>query len=173
MTTSATGEASNRRDFLFLATGVWAAVGVGALAWPFIDEMNPDKSTVATASIEVDLGAIQEGQIVTVKWRGGPVFIRHRTPKEIAEAQDTVIGDLREPQADKDRVQRPEWLIVVGVCTHLGCVPNGHDGAFDGWFCHCHGSLFDTSGRIRKGPAPLNLQVPEYAFLDQTRVKIG
>ena len=171
--TTATIEAPNRRDFLYIATGVVGAVGVGALAWPLIDEMNPDQSIVAEASIEVDLAPIQEGQILTVKWRGGPVFIRHRTAKEIAEAEAVPLSELRDPQADKDRVQKPEWLIVIGVCTHLGCIPYGHDGKYDGWFCHCHGSIFDTSGRIRKGPAPLNLIVPEYAFLDPTRVKIG
>ena len=171
--TTATIEVPNRRDFLYIATGVVGAVGVGALAWPLIDQMNPDQSVVAAAAIEVDLAPVQEGQILTVKWRGGPVFIRHRTPKEIAEAEATPLSELRDPQSDKDRVQKPEWLIVIGVCTHLGCIPNGHDGEYDGWFCHCHGSVYDTAGRIRKGPAPLNLIVPEYAFLDKTRVKIG
>ena len=169
----AVAEPPNRRDFLYIATGVVGAVGVGALMWPLIDEMNPDQSIVAEASIEVDLAPIQEGQILTVKWRGGPVFIRHRTAKEIAEAEAVPLSELRDPQADKDRVQKPEWLIVIGVCTHLGCIPFGHDGKYDGWFCHCHGSMFDTSGRIRQGPAPLNLVVPEYAFLSPTRVKIG
>ena len=169
----AVAEPPNRRDFLYIATGVVGAVGVGALMWPLIDEMNPDQSIVAEASIEVDLAPIQEGQILTVKWRGGPVFIRHRTAKEIAEAEAVQLSELRDPQADKDRVQKPEWLIVIGVCTHLGCIPFGHDGKYDGWFCHCHGSMFDTSGRIRQGPAPLNLVVPDYAFLSPTRVKIG
>jgi len=169
----AVAEPPNRRDFLYIATGVVGAVGIGALMWPLIDEMNPDQSIVAEASIEVDLAPIQEGQILTVKWRGGPVFIRHRTAKEIAEAEAVPLSELRDPQADKDRVQKPEWLIVIGVCTHLGCIPFGHDGKYDGWFCHCHGSMFDTSGRIRQGPAPLNLVVPEYAFLSPTRVKIG
>ena len=171
--TIAAVEAPNRRDFLYIATGVVGAVGVGALMWPLIEEMNPDQSIVAEASIEVDLAPIQEGQILTVKWRGGPVFIRHRTAKEIAEAEAVPLSELRDPQADKDRVQKPEWLIVIGVCTHLGCIPSGHDGKYDGWFCHCHGSMFDTSGRIRQGPAPLNLVVPDYAFLSPTRVKIG
>ena len=118
-------------------------------------------------------GAIPEGQIVTVKWRGGPVFIRHRTPKEIKEAQEVPLSELRDPQTDAQRVQKPEWLIVVGVCTHLGCVPLGHEGKYDGWLCPCHGSVYDTSGRIRQGPAPLNLAVPEYKFLTDTKVKIG
>jgi len=166
-------EAPNRRDFLFLATGAVGAVGVAAVAWPLIDQMNPDASTLAMASTEVDIGAIPEGQIVTVKWRGGPVFIRHRTKKEIDEAQNVQLSELRDPQTDQSRVQKPEWLIVVGVCTHLGCVPLGHDGKYDGWLCPCHGSVYDTSGRIRQGPAPLNLAVPEYAFLTDTRVKIG
>jgi ubiquinol-cytochrome c reductase iron-sulfur subunit len=163
----------NRRDFLFLATGAAGAVGVAALAWPFIDQMNPDATTLALSSIEVDLGAIPEGQIVTVKWRGGPVFVRHRTKKEIEEAQNVPLSELRDPQPDAQRVQKPEWLIVVGVCTHLGCVPLGHEGKYEGWFCPCHGSMYDTSGRIRQGPAPLNLAVPNYAFLTDTKVKIG
>jgi ubiquinol-cytochrome c reductase iron-sulfur subunit len=166
-------ENPNRRDFLFIATGAVGAVGVGAVAWPLIDQMNPDASTLALASIEVDIGAIAEGQIVTVKWRGGPVFIRHRTKKEIDDAVNTPLSDLKDPQTDQARVQKPEWLIVVGVCTHLGCVPLGHEGPYDGWKCPCHGSIYDTSGRIRQGPAPLNLAVPAYAFLSDAKVKIG
>jgi ubiquinol-cytochrome c reductase iron-sulfur subunit len=166
-------ENPNRRDFLFLATGAVGAVGAAAVVWPLVDQMNPDASTLALASIEVDTGAIAEGQIVTVKWRGGPVFIRHRTKKEIDEAVNTPLSELKDPQTDAQRVQKPEWLIVVGVCTHLGCVPLGHEGPYDGWKCPCHGSIYDTSGRIRSGPAPLNLAVPEYAFLSDTKVKIG
>ena len=166
-------EAPNRRDFLFLATGAVGAVGVAAVAWPFVDQMNPDSSTLAMSSIEVDIGAIPEGQIVTVKWRGGPVFVRHRTQKEIEDAVSVPLSELRDPQTDAQRVQKPDWLIVVGVCTHLGCVPIGHEGKYEGWFCPCHGSMYDTSGRIRQGPAPLNLAVPEYKFLSDTRVKIG
>ncbi len=136
--------------------------------------MNPDASTLAMASIEVDIGAIPEGQIVTVKWRGGPVFIRHRTKKEIEDAENTFrSASCAIRRLTSQRVQKPEWLIVVGVCTHLGCVPLGHDGKYEGWFCPCHGSVYDTSGRIRQGPAPLNLAVPEYEFLTDTRVKIG
>jgi ubiquinol-cytochrome c reductase iron-sulfur subunit len=166
-------ENPNRRDFLFLATGAVAAVGATAVVWPLVDQMNPDASTLALASIEVDTGAIAEGQIVTVKWRGGPVFIRHRTKKEIDDAVNAPLSELKDPQTDAERVKKPEWLIVVGVCTHLGCVPLGHEGPYDGWKCPCHGSIYDTSGRIRSGPAPLNLAVPEYAFVSDTKVKIG
>jgi ubiquinol-cytochrome c reductase iron-sulfur subunit len=166
-------ENPSRRDFLFLATGAVAAVSVASVVWPLIDQMNPDASTLALASIEVDTGAIAEGQIVTVKWRGGPVFIRHRTQKEIDDAANTPLSELKDPQTDAERVKKPEWLIVVGVCTHLGCVPLGHEGPYEGWKCPCHGSIYDTSGRIRQGPAPLNLAVPEYAFLSDTKVKIG
>jgi ubiquinol-cytochrome c reductase iron-sulfur subunit len=164
---------ASRRDFLYLATGAMGVIGVAAVAWPLIDQMNPDASTLAAASIEVDLSPIQEGQIVTVKFRGGPLFIRHRTAKEIKEAEDTPMSDLKDPQADKDRVQKPQWLIVSGICTHLGCVPLGHEGQYDGWKCPCHGSIYDTSGRIRQGPAPRNLDLVEYKFLSDTRVKIG
>lgn len=170
---SAVIDEPNRRDFLYIATGATAAVGAASLAWPLIDQMNPDASTLALSSIEVDLAPIAAGQIITVKWRGGPVFVRHRTPKEIAAAQKVDLADLKDPQSDADRVKKPEWLIVIGVCTHLGCVPLGHEGQFDGWKCPCHGSIYDTSGRIRQGPAPRNLDVPEYSFLTDTKVKIG
>jgi ubiquinol-cytochrome c reductase iron-sulfur subunit len=162
-----------RRDFLFIATGAVAAVGTAAVVWPLISQMSPDASTLALASSEVDIGAIPAGQIVTIKWRGKPVFIRHRTPKEIEEAEKVDVATLPDPQTDASRVQKPEWLIVVGVCTHLGCIPLGHAGEYDGWFCPCHGSVYDTSGRIRKGPAPRNLAVPQYSFLTDTKVKIG
>jgi ubiquinol-cytochrome c reductase iron-sulfur subunit len=158
---------------MMITTGAVAAVGAGAVVWPLVDQMNPDASTLALASIEVDLSPIAEGQILTVKWRGGPVFLRHRTKKEIEEAESVNISELRDPQTDAERVKKPEWLIVIGVCTHLGCVPIGHEGQYDGWKCPCHGSVYDTSGRIRQGPAPLNLFVPEYAFLGDTKVKIG
>jgi ubiquinol-cytochrome c reductase iron-sulfur subunit len=163
----------SRRDFLFLATGAVAAVGLASAVWPLVDQMNPDSGTLALSSIEVDLSPIAEGQIVTVKWRGGPVFVRHRTHNEIVAAQAAPLSQLRDPQADQDRVQKSQWLVVVGVCTHLGCVPLGHEGQYEGWKCPCHGSVYDTSGRIRQGPAPLNLAVPEYKFLTPTRVKIG
>ncbi len=170
---SAAIENPSRRDFLFITTGAVAAVGVAGAIWPFIDQMNPDASTLALSSIDVDLSQVAEGQILTVKWRGGPVFVRHRTPKEIKAAEDVNVSELRDPQTDAQRVQKPEWLIVIGVCTHLGCVPIGHEGAYEGWLCPCHGSVYDTSGRIRQGPAPLNLVVPEYSFLTDTKVKIG
>jgi ubiquinol-cytochrome c reductase iron-sulfur subunit len=163
----------SRRDFLFLTTGAVAAVGAAAVAWPLIDQMNPDASTLALSSIEVDLAPIQVGQILTVKWRGGPVFLRHRTPKEIKDAEATPMSELKDPATDQSRVQKPEWLIVIGVCTHLGCVPLGHEGPYDGWKCPCHGSIYDTSGRIRSGPAPYNLYLPEYKFISDTKVKIG
>ena len=164
-----------RRDILYIATAALGAVGAGSLAWPFIDQMNPDASALALSSIEVDISAIQPGQIVTVKWRGKPVFIRNRTPKEMEEAKTVSASDLKDPQSDADRTKKghESLLVVVGVCTHLGCIPLGHSGAYDGWFCPCHGSVYDTSGRIRKGPAPLNLQVPEYSFLSDKVIKIG
>ena len=162
-----------RRDFLFIATGALAAVGVAGVAWPIIDQMNPDASTLALASTEVDLSSIAVGSILTVKWRGKPVFIRHRTKDEITAAVDTPLSALPDPQADSARVQKPEWLILVGVCTHLGCVPLGNQGEYHGWFCPCHGSVYDTSGRIRQGPAPKNLEVPLYSFISDTKVKIG
>ncbi len=165
-----------RRDMLYIATGAAAAVGTGAIAWPLISQMNPDASTLALASIEVDIGAIEPGAIMTVKWRGKPVFIRHRTEKEIEEAEKVKLSDLKDPEADAKRVQKPEWLVVVGVCTHLGCVPLGgkdQRGAYGGWFCPCHGSAYDTSGRIRVGPAPTNLAVPKYEFVTNTKLKIG
>jgi ubiquinol-cytochrome c reductase iron-sulfur subunit len=159
---------------LFIATGAVGAVGVGSVAWPFIHQMNPDASTIAAgAAIEVDLSAIPEGSSVTVKWRGKPIFVRHRTPKEIKEAADVTLAQLPDPQADAQRVKKPEWLVVIGVCTHLGCIPLGNQGEYDGWFCPCHGSAYDTSGRIRKGPAPKNLEVPNYAFASDTKLTIG
>ncbi|MCW2276029.1 ubiquinol-cytochrome c reductase iron-sulfur subunit [Rhodoblastus acidophilus] len=170
--TPSTDETS-RRDFLYVATGSVAAVGAVSVLWPLISQMNPDASTLAMASSEIDIGAIPAGQIVTVKWRGKPVFIRHRTPEEIKAAQGDDNASMPDPATDKSRVQKPEWLIVIGVCTHLGCIPLGNQGEYNGWFCPCHGSVYDTSGRIRKGPAPRNLDVPPYAFLTDTKVKIG
>lgn len=153
---------------LYIATGAAAAVGTAATIWPFISQMNPDASTIAAgAPVEVDLKAIPEGGILTVKWRGNPIFVRHRTKKEIEEAEKVNVASLPDPEADSKRVKKPEWLVVTGVCTHLGCVPIGQSGSrgdYDGWFCPCHGSHYDTSGRIRKGPAPKNLQVPNYVF---------
>lgn len=177
MATTDTDEPT-RRDFLYVATGAFAAVGVAGIAWPLIDQMNPDASALALASIEVDISNVDVGQSITVKWRGKPVFIRRRTEKEIAEADAVNLADLRDPQTDAQRVIKPEWLVMVGICTHLGCVPKGQKvadekGDYDGWFCPCHGSHYDTAGRIRRGPAPLNLEVPEYDFLSDTKIKIG
>lgn len=170
--------AGSRRDFLDLVAWSTVAVGAGALAWPLIDQMNPSADVLALSSIEVDLSPIEVGQGVTVKWRGKPVFIRHRTEQEIQEADAVPVAELRDPQTDAQRAQKPEWLIVIGVCTHLGCVPLGTKvgeprGDYGGWFCPCHGSHYDTAGRIRKGPAPLNLQLPAYAYLTDTSVRIG
>jgi ubiquinol-cytochrome c reductase iron-sulfur subunit len=164
-----------RRDFLVLSAGALAAVGGAGALWPFIDSMNPAADTLALASIEVDLSAIEVGQSIKAKWRGKPVFIRHRTPEEIKAANEVEMGELPDPQPDSARVQKgkEQWLVMVGVCTHLGCIPLGQSGDFGGWFCPCHGSHYDTSGRIRKGPAPLNLIIPEYTFLDDNRIKIG
>ena len=167
------GDETNRRDFLYLATGAFAAIGAANIAWPLIHQMNPDASVKALASIEVDLPAIETGQSITVTWRGKPVFIRRRTQGEIAEARTVADTDLPDPQNDAERVQKDEWLVMVGICTHLGCVPLGQAGDFNGWFCPCHGSHYDTSGRIRKGPAPKNLEIPSYEFVGDSRIKIG
>jgi ubiquinol-cytochrome c reductase iron-sulfur subunit len=171
--TNSAGDESNRRDFLYLATGAFAAIGAANIAWPLIHQMNPDASVKALASIEVDLSAIETGQSITVTWRGKPVFIRRRTGDEIADARAVTTTDLPDPQNDIDRVQKDEWLVMVGICTHLGCVPLGQAGDFNGWFCPCHGSHYDTSGRIRKGPAPKNLEIPSYEFVGDSRIKIG
>ena len=169
-----------RRDFLYIATGAFGAVGAAALAWPFVDQMNPDASAVALASIEVDISSIEEGQRVTVKWRGKPVFIQYRTQAEIDEAKAVDVATLKDPQSDEDRTKpgKEQYLVQIGICTHLGCVPSGQKGGdnkgeFDGWFCPCHGSHYDTAGRIRKGPAPLNLEIPPYEFTSDSIIKIG
>ncbi|MCW5700264.1 MAG: ubiquinol-cytochrome c reductase iron-sulfur subunit [Rhodospirillales bacterium] len=172
------GEGETRRDFLLITTGVLSAAGAALALWPFIDSMNPAKDTLALATTGVDLSAIEEGQSITVVWRGKPVFIRHRTATEIEEARAVAMDQLVDPQADEDRVEKPEWLVMVGVCTHLGCIPLGQKpsdpkGDFGGWFCPCHGSHYDTSGRIRKGPAPKNLAIPPYEFIDDTTIRIG
>ena len=172
------GDGETRRDFLLLATCAVGAAGAGAAVWPFIDQMNPAADTLALASTEVDISQIAVGQAITVVWRGKPVFIRHRTAKEISAAEEVNLIDLPDPQKDDARVKKPEWLIMVGVCTHLGCIPLGQSqgdpkGDFGGWFCPCHGSHYDTSGRIRKGPAPKNLMVPTYNFVEDAKVLIG
>jgi ubiquinol-cytochrome c reductase iron-sulfur subunit len=178
----------NRRDFLYIATGAAGVVGAAGLAWPFIDQMRPDASTRALASIEVDVAAIEPGMSVTAKWRGKPVFIRNRTPEEVEAAKAVKLEELKDPVArnaniagdapatDIDRSAgegKENWLVMVGVCTHLGCVPLGQQGDFGGWFCPCHGSHYDTAGRIRKGPAPENLAVPVFSFISDTKIQIG
>jgi ubiquinol-cytochrome c reductase iron-sulfur subunit len=172
----ASGQDPNRRDFIHIAAGAAAVGAVGALAWPFIDQMNPSGDTLALASIEFDLTKVAPGQQVTVKWRGKPLFVRNRTPAEITKAiADDNASNLIDPQKDEERHKpgKAQWLVLVGTCTHLGCVPTFGGGDYGGWFCPCHGSHYDTSGRIRKGPAPRNLEVPTYAFLSDTKVKIG
>ena len=187
-TSSETMGEPTRRDFLYLATGMAGVVGAGAAAWPFIDQMRPDASTLALASIEVDVSSLQPGMSLTAKWRGRPVFIRNRTDKEVEEAKAVALEELKDPVArnanlpsdapanDLDRSAgegKENWIIMVGVCTHLGCVPLGQAGDFGGWFCPCHGSHYDTGGRIRKGPAPENLAVPTFSFVSDTVIKIG
>ena len=171
----AAGEDPNRRDFIHIAADAAAVGAVGSLAWPFIDQMNPSADTLALASVEFDLSKVALGQQVTIKWRGKPLFIRKRTEAEIAAAVADDGANLPDPQADADRHKpgKAEWMILIGACTHLGCVPTFAGGDYGGWFCPCHGSHYDTSGRIRRGPAPLNLPVPEYEFLSDTTVKVG
>jgi len=164
---------TNRRDFIFTASYALGAVGVGAVVWPLIDQMNPDASVKALASTEVDVSRVEKGQSITVLWRGKPVFIRRRTEEEIAKAKDVKLEDLPHPETDEERAKNPEWLVMLGVCTHLGCVPLGDKGEYGGWFCPCHGSHYDTSGRIRKGPAPTNMEVPKYEFVNANTIKIG
>jgi ubiquinol-cytochrome c reductase iron-sulfur subunit len=169
-----------RRDFIHIAATVFAGIGAAAALWPVISQMNPDASALSLASIELDLAPIQEGQAVTVMWRGKPIFVRHRTADEIKKAVDTSLGDLKDPQPDAARVKagKEQWLVMIGICTHLGCIPKGQRagderGQYGGWFCPCHGSAYDTSGRIRQGPAPKNLEIPPYAFESDSKIKIG
>jgi ubiquinol-cytochrome c reductase iron-sulfur subunit len=176
--TAGHGDAGTRRDFLYLTAGAFGAVGAGMALWPFIQSMNPAADTLALSTTEVDLTPIEVGQRIKVTWRGKPVFIDRRTPQQIEQARAVNVNELPDPQTDQARTKKPEWLVVVGVCTHLGCIPLGTAtteprGDFGGWFCPCHGSHYDTSGRIRRGPAPQNLPVPEYAFLSDTSVRIG
>ena len=185
-----TSDAGTRRDFLYVASGAVGAVGVAAAAWPFIDQMNPSAAALAAGTTEIDLSPIQPGQQIVYKWRGHPLFVRRRTPTEIKAANAVDVASLPDPVArnankpdsapatDADRVIKPEWLVLVGVCTHLGCTPTVStpqmpEGDYGGWLCHCHGSMYDTSGRIRKGPAPQNLPVPPYSFLTDTKIKVG
>lgn len=169
------GGQATRRDFLFVATAGLGAVAAGAVVWPLIDNLNPSADVLALSSIEEDISKVAEGQSITVQWRGKPVFVRHRTAKEIKEAEEVPMSELKDPQTDDQRVKEghKQWLVMVGVCTHLGCIPLGQQGDYDGWFCPCHGSHYDTAGRIRKGPAPLNLAIPDYQFLSDTKIKIG
>lgn len=177
-----------RRDFLYVATGAVGAVGAAGLAWPFIDQMRPDASTLALATVEVDVAALEPGMSLTAKWRGKPIFIRNRTEEEVKAAQDTALTDLKDPVARNANVVadaqatdlarsagegKENWIIMIGSCTHLGCIPLGQSGEYNGWFCPCHGSVYDTAGRIRKGPAPQNLAVPVYSFISDTKIRIG
>ena len=189
---SHSAEAQNRRDFIVIAAQAFAGVGAALALWPFIHQMNPDASTQALASTEVDLSPVKEGQAITVVWRGKPMFIRNRTPEEVKKAVDVKLSDLSDgsarnddlpdkaPATDANRTKKghENWIILVGICTHLGCIPKGQGlndarGDYGGWFCPCHGSHYDTAGRIRKGPAPRNLEVPPYAFTSNTKIKIG
>jgi ubiquinol-cytochrome c reductase iron-sulfur subunit len=174
--TTTTAAEPTRRDFLYIATGTVGAVGAAAVAWPLISQMNPDASTIAAgAPIEVDLAPITEGQVIKVFWRSKPIFIGHRSKKEIEEAQKVEVRSLPDPQPDSARVKagKEQWLVLIGICTHLGCIPLSHQGQYDGFFCPCHGSVYDTSGRIRQGPAPTNLPVPPYEFVSDTKIRIG
>lgn len=173
-------EDGTKRDFIFLATGATAAAGVAALGWPLVAQMGKAADTLAAGSIEIDLSKVALGQQLKMLWRGKPVFVRHRTPAEIKVAEDTDISDCPDPQSDDERLipdtngnLRPEFLVMVGVCTHFGCVPVGEAGDFDGWYCPCHGSHYDTSGRIRKGPAPKNMEIPPYTFVSENIIKVG
>lgn len=171
-------DGETRRDFMQLLAGAFGVVGGALAAWPLINSLNPAKDTLALATVEVNLSDVPVGQSKTVMWQGKPVFIRHRTAEEIEQAKDVDVQSLTDKQTDEQRVERPEWLVVIGVCTHLGCIPQGqkpteNQGEYGGYFCSCHGSQYDTSGRIRKGPAPKNLAVPPYAFVNDTTIKIG
>ncbi len=166
---------TTRRDFMTYAAGGVAAVGAACAAWPLVDSLNPSADVLALSSIEVDLSNVAPGQTITVKWRGKPIFITCRTAEDIAQAQNTPLEDLPDPEEDQKRVMpgKEQWLVTIGICTHLGCVPISSSGDYQGWFCPCHGSHYDKSGRIRKGPAPLNLKVPPYEFISDTKIKIG
>jgi len=165
----------SRREFIHIATGAVGAVGVGAVAWPLVDQMNPDASVKALAQVEVDISKIEKGQEVTVMWRGKPIFIRRRTDDEVKKARDVKLDSLKDPEKDEVRVKKgkDEWLVMLGVCTHLGCVPLKQKGDFGGWFCPCHGSHYDISGRIGKGPAPKNMDIPKYEFVSDSKIVIG
>ncbi len=177
----------NRRDFLYIATGMTAVVGAGAALWPFIDQMRPDAGTLALASVEIDVSSLTQGASVVVKWRGKPVVVRFRTDKEISDAAATKLEDLIDPlarnanlpshapatDANRAAAGKEAWMVMVQVCTHLGCIPLGQEGDFGGWFCPCHGSAYDTAGRIRHGPAPENMAIPTFEFTSDTKIRIG
>jgi len=167
---------TTRRDFLYVATGSVVAVGVANAAWPLFSQMNPDASTIAAgAPIEVDLEPIAVGQAIKVFWRGKPIYVTHRTKKEIDDARDVNVATLPDPETDEKRVKagHEEWQVLIGICTHLGCIPIAHQGDFKGFYCPCHGSQYDTSGRIRRGPAPNNLPLPPYEFVSNSKIRIG
>lgn len=171
-------EGWGRRQFLFLSSIATTFAGLNFFVWPFLDSMNPAADVAALATTDVDVAPIEPGQAITVVWQGKPVFIRHRTEEEIEAARDVDVAVLPDPESDEARVVRPEWLVLIGVCSHLGCVmrgqrPTDEHGDYGGWFCPCHGSHFDTSGRVREGPAPSNMAVPPYAFVDDTTIRIG
>ena len=175
MTTMSSAEPT-RRDFLYIATGAVGAVAAAAAAIPLVAQMNPDASTVAAgAPIEVDLSPIAEGQVIKVFWRGKPIFINHRTKKEIEDARGVNLASLPDPEPDQKRVKEghDQWQVLIGICTHLGCIPIAHQGDYQGFFCPCHGSQYDTSGRIRRGPAPANLPLPPYEFVSDSKIRIG
>lgn len=170
----------SKRDFIFLATGAVAAAGAAAVGWPLVAQMGKAADTLAAGSIEIDLSKIAEGQQLKMLWRGKPIFVRHRTAEEIAKAEAVEMADLKDPQTDAERLVAgasgevdPKYLVMIGVCTHFGCVPVGEAGDFDGWYCPCHASHYDTSGRIRKGPAPANMVIPPYSFVSENVIKVG
>jgi ubiquinol-cytochrome c reductase iron-sulfur subunit len=171
---------ATKRDFLKLVAGAGAAIGVGAIAWPLIDSMNPGGDVLALSSVDIDLTPITVGMGITAVWRGKPIFVRHRTADEIKTVEAVPLNQLIEPQSDQDRIKagHAEWIVLIGICTHLGCIPLGNKptdprGEWGGWFCPCHGSQYDVSGRVRHGPAPLNLYLPPYAFTTDTKIKVG
>lgn len=180
-------EDPDRRDFLYIATGMAGLVGTAVIAWPFIDQMRPDASTLAMATVEVDVASLTQGASVVVKWRGKPVVVRYRTDKEMKDGEDTKLADLKDPLARNDNLAanapatdanrsapgKEAWLVMVQVCTHLGCIPLGQQGEYGGWYCPCHGSVYDTAGRIRHGPAPENMAIPVFQFTSDTKIRIG
>jgi len=176
VTTASSADHPTRRDFLYVATGAVAAVGAAATVWPLVAQMNPDAATIAAgAPIEVDLTPIAEGQDIKVFWRGKPIYISHRTKKQIEAAQNVQEASLPDPEPDSARVKsgHANFQVLIGICTHLGCIPIAHQGPYNGYFCPCHGSVYDTSGRIRSGPAPSNLPLPPYEFVSDTSIRIG